>query len=128
MKYLLMMAALLASPVCVGESMSKTELDTTLQYAGGALVFIDYIQTHQIRSDHTIEEGGEYSRRFLGPEPSARKVNQWFAIQGLGFWVVQEFLPINQRIVLNSVLTLTRSFIVLDNQRVGLKLEFTGKF
>ena len=127
MKKLLMLSLVFLVYSPPSHSADIATWENYLQYGSGALIFIDYIQTHDIRNNDNVQEGGKYSRRFMGPEPSAREVNQWFLLQGIGFLAIQ-YTPSYIKNPVNAILLHTRLNVVLNNNRVGLGLNFIGKF
>jgi hypothetical protein len=111
-----------------------TSTDTALQLGVISLQVADWGQTRAIANGHTSEymDGNGFTRTrtyyetnvLLGPNPSAGRVNAYFAASIVGHTAVAYLLPQPYRRIWQSLFIVVEAHFVIRNDSIGLKVDF----
>jgi hypothetical protein len=94
--------------------------DLERQWAYTALHFLDYRQTRNLITTPGLEE----KNFILGPNPSARKVDAYFATTLLAHWAITYSLPPEYRKPWQLSTIIVELAVIGHNKRLGLSFNF----
>lgn len=101
-----------------------TSADSARELTYVAVAFMDMQTTKDIRNHPDIEEQAPITRAAIGPNPSNRDINVWFAALVSGHYLISRSLNPAKRRQWQYVTIGVHGLVVANNLHIGLRVNF----
>lgn len=97
-----------------------SDVETAKQVAYSALHYLDYRQTRNIAAHSELEE----KNFFLGPHPSNKQINKYFATTLIAHWAITYAMPQEYRSLWQNSTIMLEVTVIGHNKQIGLSFNF----
>ena len=106
------------------DSTNWTTENSKLEFAHGALLTMDYLQTLDIQNHPDIEEANPLARSLLGSNPGSVETTVYFAAAGAIHYGISRTLPKGWREAWQYGTIMVQGGVVANNWAIGLRVPW----
>lgn len=106
------------------ESSTWTSADSKRELASGALMFVDMMQTMDIKNHDDIEEANPLARSLLGSNPEPLQTGAYFAAAAGIHYGISRALPRGWREAWQYGTIVVQGSVVANNWAIGLRMKW----